>query len=536
MAADYGMTVNYSGIGSSAGRRDFATGTVDFAVSELPFQTDSDVDSEPEDPGRGYAYLPSMAGATSFMYNLTINGARVSNLRLSGEVITKIFTGGITTWNDPAIRADNPGLAMPGTRIVPVVRSDGSGSTAQFSRWMSTQHPALWNAFCASVGRATPCGAVSLYPVTGNAKALSGSSGVAGYVSQDYGQGAITYVEHSAAVEAGFPVAKVLNQAGYYVAPTAAAVAVALSTAQIDQTAGPNYLTQVLDGVYNSADPRAYPLSGYTYLIVPTEVGGVFTARKGATLGAFATYTLCAGQHQAADLGYAPLPMNLVLAGFDQIARVPGASPAGADIRSCDNPTFQADDSPSSTVLLRTAPLPPESDRRSTTVCSEPAAGSAAGAVALCPATMAVQDTALSLELPTDTVADFESPTRVNGLSTTVGVLPHVVVTDGRLLSHPGWDITAGVADFRNAADSTITIAARQLGLRPTLVSTTGSAVAVAGAHIAGHAQYPAGFASAGSTGLAGTSVFGGEITLISPADRPAGVYLSTLTLTLVSR
>ncbi|MEC5183671.1 phosphate transport system substrate-binding protein [Cryobacterium sp. MP_3.1] len=378
VAGNYGMTVNYSGVGSSAGRRDFVAGNVDFAVSEIPFQLAPEDGSVPESPTRGYAYMPIVAGGTSFMYNLKINGVRVSNLRLSGEVITKIFTGGITNWNDPAIQADNPGLAMPDKGIVPVVRSDGSGSTAQFSLWMSKQHPALWNEFCASVGRTSPCGLTSQYPTFGNAKAQSGSSGVAGYVSQDYGEGAITYVEYSYALESGFPVAKVLNQAGYYVEPTANSVAVALLTAQIDQTPGPNYLTQVLDGVFNSADPRTYALSSYSYMIVPTEVGGVFTAKKGTTLGAFANYMLCEGQQQAADLGYSPLPMNLVLAGFDQIKRIPGADTTGVDINKCNNPTFKPGDSPSSNQLALTAAQPQDCDKVGPNQCTTGTAGAPA--------------------------------------------------------------------------------------------------------------------------------------------------------------
>ncbi|GEP27908.1 phosphate ABC transporter substrate-binding protein PstS [Cryobacterium levicorallinum] len=379
VAANYGMTVNYSGVGSSAGRRDFAAGSVDYAVSEIPFQSKPEDGSAPEVPTRGFAYMPIVAGGSSFMYNLKIGGVRVSNLRLSGETITKIFTGVITKWNDPIIATDNPGLTMPDKGIVPVVRSDGSGSTAQFTLWMSKQHPALWNSYCASVGKATPCGLTSQYPLTGNMKGQSGSSGVAGYVSQDYGEGAITYVEYSYALESGYPVAKVLNASGYYVEPTAPSVAVALMQAQINTTPGPDYLTQILDGVYNSTDPRTYPLSSYSYMIVPTEVvaGGVFTAKKGATLGAFASYMLCEGQQQAEALGYSPLPMNLVLAGFDQIGRIPGAAPA-PDPNACNNPTFKPGDSPSNNQLALTAPQPAECDKVGANQCTTGTGGSLA--------------------------------------------------------------------------------------------------------------------------------------------------------------
>jgi phosphate transport system substrate-binding protein len=375
---NYGMTVNFNGTGSSAGRRDYIAGTVDYAVSEIPFQSKPEDGSQPEVSSRGYAYMPVVAGGTAFMYNLKIGGKQVTNLRLGGETITKIFTGVITNWNDPQIAKDNPGLAMPDKSIVPVVRSDGSGSTAQFTLWMSKQFSSLWNAFCVSVGRTSPCGLTSQYPGFGNAKLQSGSDGVAGYVKQGYGEGAITYVEYSYAINAKFPVAKVLNSAGYYVEPTAPSVAVGLMSARINTTAGPDYLTQVLDGVYNSTDARTYPLSSYSYMIVPTEVGGIFTAEKGNTLGAFANYVLCEGQQQASALGYSPLPMNLVLAGFEQIKRIPGANVAGVDINKCNNPTFKPGDSPDSNQLAVTAPQPAACDKQGADQCTTGTGGAPA--------------------------------------------------------------------------------------------------------------------------------------------------------------
>ncbi|PZQ90873.1 MAG: phosphate ABC transporter substrate-binding protein PstS [Leifsonia xyli] len=359
VAANYGMTINYSGVGSSAGRRDFIAGTVDFAVSEIPFQSKPEDGSAPETPTIGYAYMPIVAGGTAFMYNLKISGKRVTNLRLSGEVITKIFTGAISKWNDAAIQKDNPGLAMPDKTITPVVRSDGSGTSAQFTLWMSKQFPSLWTA-----------GMRSQFPTPKGGKAQNGSLGVAGYVSQDYGEGAITYVEYSYALKSGFPVAKVLNKQGYYIEPTANSVAVALLSAGINSD-----LTQNLDNVYNSGDKRAYPLSSYSYMIVPTQVGGIFTEEKGATLGAFTRYMLCEGQQQAPALGYSPLPMNLVQAGSDQIKRIPGAGSQGIDFTSCNNPTFKAGDSPSSNRLAATAAQPADCDKVGTTQCTTGTAG-----------------------------------------------------------------------------------------------------------------------------------------------------------------
>lgn len=360
VAKNYAMTVNFNGVGSTSGRRDFIDGTVDFAISEIPFQANPEDGSAPERPSQGYAYMPIVAGGTSFMYNLKISGKRVTNLRLSGETITKIFTGAITNWNDKLIQADNPALAMPNRKIIPVIRSDGSGTSAQFTLWMSKQYPSLWKH-----------GMTSQFPSFGDAKAQKGSDGVSGYVSQNYGEGAITYVEYSYAKKAGFPVVKVLNKAGYYVEPTAPSVAVALMQAKINtDKSSPNYLTQILDGVYNSTDRRAYPLSSYSYAIVPTEVAGIFTTSKGNTLGAFLRYVLCEGQQQADTLGYSPLPMNLVMAGSDQIKRIPGAGNKGIDTGNCNNPTFKAGDSPSKNQLALTAPYPAACDRKGTSQCT----------------------------------------------------------------------------------------------------------------------------------------------------------------------
>jgi len=376
----YGMRVNYASTGSSDGRNQFKAGTVDFASSEIPYGlTDGGVmDSL---PALKFAYMPLVAGGTSFMYNLQAGGKQITNLRLSGAVITKIFTGGITSWDDPAIKADNPGIALPKRTIVPVVRSDGSGSTAQFTTWMSKQHAADWDAYCAKAGRPTPCGVTSNFPIVGGKGFIAqpNSQGVSGYVAQAANIGTITYVEYSYALKTGYPVVKVLNKAGYYVEPTASNVAVGLMGAAINtDAASTSYLTQILDGVYNNADARAYPLSSYSYLIVPTKVQANFTAEKGKTLGSFANYFLCEGQQQAEVLGYSPLPMNLVQAGLDQVKRIPGVEATSVDITKCNNPTFSSD---GSNTLAKNAPQPAACDKQGASQCTI-ATGGAPGSVA----------------------------------------------------------------------------------------------------------------------------------------------------------
>ncbi|MEO5883574.1 MAG: phosphate ABC transporter substrate-binding protein PstS, partial [Caldimonas sp.] len=375
--AQYALRVNYSGLGSTDGRNQYRNGTVDFAVSEIPYGlTDNgEVDAPPD---RKYAYMPVVAGGTAFMYNLKINGTRVTNLRLSGEVVTKIFTSVITKWNDPAILADNPGLNLPERQIIPVVRSDGSGTTAQLTTWMADQYPGIWNDYCARAGRATPCGLTSFFPVASgtNTTALSGSAGVAGSVRADSSEGAITYVEYAYALNANFPVAKLLNQAGYYTEPTENSVAVALLAAKINNDENsPAYLTQQLNGVYTAGDKRVYPLSSYSYMIIPTVAERGFTTAKGYTLGEFAKYFLCEGQRQVPDLGYSPLPINLVEAGLEQVKRIPGVAAESIDISKCNNPTFSSN---GTNTLATNAPQPPDCDRKGPEQCTTGTGGNLA--------------------------------------------------------------------------------------------------------------------------------------------------------------
>jgi phosphate transport system substrate-binding protein len=374
----FGITVDYNPTGSSAGRKDFLAGIVDFAASDIPFQFNPEDGSAPENPAPdSYAYIPVVAGGTSFMYNLKINGKRVTNLRLSGENVTKIFTSAITEWNDPAIQADNPGLVLPTKKIVPVVRSDGSGSSAQFTKWMISQYPALWTDYCNRSGRAPKCGFTSFYPTVPGMQSQNGDLGVAGYVAQGFAEGAIGYVNYSYARNLKFPVAKVLNKAGFYTEPTPQNVAVSLLKAKINTNAADPtvYLTQDLEGVYTDADPRNYVLSSYSYFILPTVIAGQFNLEKGKTLGAFANYAMCQAQQQSASLGYSPLPINLVQASFDQIKKIPGAVAQNIDITQCKNPTFSAD---GTNLLADTAPQPKACDKATfASQCPDGTAGQA---------------------------------------------------------------------------------------------------------------------------------------------------------------
>ena len=357
-----GMKVVYTGGGSSKGRKDFSQSSTDFAISEIPYQGVDEQGNADTSNGRAFAYLPIVAGGTAFTYQLKIGGELVRNLRLSGDTISKIFTNQITNWNDPAITKDNNGRAFPSLPITPVVRSDGSGTTAQFTLWMDKQYPDIWRPFFGSSGL------TSYYPRKGRAIGQAGSDQVMNTIAGFAGNGTIGYVEYSYPLNKDYPVVKVLNKAGYYVEPTQYNTAVALTKAQINQDPNsPLYLTQVLDGVYTNSDSRAYPISSYSYMIIPTGASDTrMTTAKRQTLADFMYYSLCAGQTKAGPYGYSPLPLNLVQAGFDQIAKLKVADPlvdlADRDVRSCNNPTFDGKNL-SKNKLAQIAPQPAACDK-----------------------------------------------------------------------------------------------------------------------------------------------------------------------------
>ncbi|MDX6204061.1 MAG: phosphate transport system substrate-binding protein [Frankiales bacterium] len=327
-----GVVVNYSGTGSTDGRTQYIQHTVDFAVTEIPFENPPEPGQPAEVPDRPYAYLPIVAGGTSFMYHLTVAGKQVRDLRLSGKTLALVYTGAVTRWNDPRITAENQGRVLPDEAIIPVVRSDGAGASAQFSRYLWRVYPTIWCPFAQS--HLGACGLTSFFPTFGNAKSQVGSNGVADYVSASYGEGAIGYVEFAYAKRINYPVVSLLNQAGYYTQPSASDVAVALTRAQINAD-----LTQNLDSVYVNPDPRTYPMSSYSYMVVPTTAASPFNVDKGKSLATFINYFLCAGQQKAQILGYSPLPKNLVQAGFAQVAKIPGTVPSPA-LSSCNNPAL----------------------------------------------------------------------------------------------------------------------------------------------------------------------------------------------------
>jgi phosphate transport system substrate-binding protein len=364
--AQQGIQVVYTPDGDAQGRQDFATRTSAFAVTSIGYQgLDPVTGVDDTSQGRPYAYLPIAAGGTSFPYQIKFDGQQVRNLRLSGETLTKIFTNEITNWDDPEITADNNGHALPSLPIIPVVQSEGSGATAQLTRYFATDFPSIWKAYS---GLTTM---TEYYPREGSQIAQNGSDGAMNYVSSSVANGAIGYVEYSYPLAENYPVAEMLNSAGYYTLPTQYNVAVALEKAQINMdTSSPDYLLQNLDNVYTDTDPRTYPLSSYVYMIEPTGTypspEAQVTPAMRQSVADFAYYAICQGQREIGPIGYSPLPVNLVEAAFGQIEKLKEASPgldlAGLDIQTCDNPTFVARH-PDTNYLATIAPFPPACDK-----------------------------------------------------------------------------------------------------------------------------------------------------------------------------
>ncbi len=370
-----GLRVVFSSTGSAQGRKDFAYRTTDFALSDIPFQNrDEQTDESDTSQGRPYVYLPIVAGGTAFPYQIKVGGQLVRNLRLSGRTLAEIFTNKITNWNDPKITADNNGRALPSKQIIPVLHSEGSGSTAQFTRYLATMFPDLWGPFNKNKNVMT-----EYFIRKDHARSANGSDGVMNFIASAAGDGAIGYDEYSYALNAQYPVAKIQNAAGYYTQPDQYNVAVGLTKAVIDRNpSSPTYLIQNLDNVYKDGDNRTYPLSSYSYMILPIGSTQQEDSRfyrdtaKRQTLVDFLYHSICLGQRKVGQIGYSPLPINLVQAGFEQIAKLKAADPGveltDRDVKNCNNPTFIAN-SPERNYLAEIAPQPKVCDKQGAGPC-----------------------------------------------------------------------------------------------------------------------------------------------------------------------
>jgi len=287
-----GATVNYDGVGSGSGRADLYAGTVNYAGSDstIPATEQSKLN------GRKVLYFPILIGPITMAYNLP----GISNLKLTPTLISEIFQAKITSWNDAAIKAVNPGVNLPSTPITLAVRSDSSGTTQNFTLFLQD-----------AVGSAWALGSSSTIKWPSTARAASGNGGVAQVVKST--AGAIGYVDFSTAEASGLTAASVENKAGKFVAPstTAASTAAAGVTVASDLT---------FHAVWDSTDPTAYPITYQTWDIVYATQPN---ANDAALLKGYLGFLLGSqGQALLAPLHYAPLPSNIDSMAVAQLSQI----------------------------------------------------------------------------------------------------------------------------------------------------------------------------------------------------------------------
>jgi phosphate transport system substrate-binding protein len=279
-----GLTVNYQGVGSGAGVSQFSAGTVDFAGSDPALTPDDKATIKKGEP----IQVPFALGAITASYKLS---GVDSGLKLDGATLAKIYLGKITSWDDAAIKAQNPGVNVPGTKITVVHRSDSSGTTKGFTQFLANYSPE-WKSG-PGVDKDIK------WPVGTGAK---GNDGVAAAVKQS--DGSIGYVEQAYALQNGFTFADVKNKSGKYVAPTIESTSAAGEGLDVPADLGVSTI--------DSANAAAYPIVSQTFAITyadPCKSGANATKAKG--LKQLMSYLLGNGQDTIKKLSYAPIPDSL---------------------------------------------------------------------------------------------------------------------------------------------------------------------------------------------------------------------------------
>jgi phosphate transport system substrate-binding protein len=270
------VRINYQSIGSGGGIRQITAGTVDFGASDAPMKDEE----ASKAPGKLH-HIPTTLGAVVVTYNLP---EVTAPLKLTSDVLSGVFLGTISKWNDPKIAEANPDAKLPDKDISVVYRSDGSGTTAVFTEYLAT----VSSEFKDKVG----AGKSVKWPKGLGAK---GNEGVTGQIKTT--PGTIGYVELAYAMQNKLPVALVRNKAGNFIEPKIEAITAAAAGVEL-----PDSLHVSLA---DAAGTEAYPISSFTYLLVYDDAKDI---TKGRALAKFVWWAIHDGQKFAKDLHYAPLP------------------------------------------------------------------------------------------------------------------------------------------------------------------------------------------------------------------------------------
>jgi phosphate transport system substrate-binding protein len=275
-----GNTVNYAAVGSGTGYKDVASGLVDFGASDAPLSVYST-------PSCNCVQIPWALTATDVSFH--VNGLR--HLHLTGSVLAKIYLGQITNWDNSQIKKLNRGVRLPNLPITVFWRSDASGDTYAFTRYLSD----VSGSFASRVGSSTTVS----FPVGTGAK---GNTGMASAVQGT--NGSIAYIAVSYIINDSLPAAAIKNSAGRYVVPNLSAIEAAARA--FGGVPSNNQLTIVNPPRYAKS---AFPISTYTYVIVPRN------APQGGSIRSFIQYALGQGQAFGPRLDFAALPSQVVAAG-----------------------------------------------------------------------------------------------------------------------------------------------------------------------------------------------------------------------------
>jgi phosphate transport system substrate-binding protein len=280
--ANHDIKINYGAGGSGKGRQDFADMVTDYGCTDAPFK---DADTEKKAKGGDFVYVPVLLGAITVSYN--VDG--VDKLQLSPETIAKIFQREIKQWNDPAIAADNPGVTLPDLAITVAHRSDGSGTTEQFTKFLdiSVGGAGVWKLKSGPTVEWSP-----------DTQGGVGNHGVAQIVTST--KGAIGYVDLPDAKASSLKLASIKNQAGKFVAPSSDSAKAAGEGLDVKDN-----LTFVS---VNAKGDASYPITAPSWCMAYTKQTD---KAKGTALKAYFKFMITDGQALIPSIDFAPLPRPL---------------------------------------------------------------------------------------------------------------------------------------------------------------------------------------------------------------------------------
>jgi phosphate transport system substrate-binding protein len=289
------VQVAYQSIGSGGGVAQIQAQTVDFGASDAPMKDDELAKAK----GGPILHIPLTLGAVVPAYHVT--GVQ-AGLKFDGETLGKIFAGKITKWNDPALTALNRGIKLPDEPIAVAHRSDGSGTTAIWTDYLTKESP-TW---VSTLGQGKSAGKDVAWPTGIGGK---GNEGVSGVVNQT--EGGIGYVELAYALAQNLTYGQVKNKAGKFIQPCPATVS--------KDANGASYPADLRTSLTDGPDPDAFPITGTTYALVYQNQTD---KAKAAALVNFLAWVLTKGQDEASQVNYAPLGKDLQQLSYAQLKKI----------------------------------------------------------------------------------------------------------------------------------------------------------------------------------------------------------------------